>query len=365
MGWRFLRTGAVLTAVLMGALLLWPGVAPAVDTFATDDAYTSASASSTNFGFRDTLAVSSDAKTFIRFDLSLLPSGICGSNVQKASLKLYVNNVAAAGTFDVKQLTSNSWNETTITGGSEPTIGSTVATSGTVGLADVDTFVAVNITSLVASWVDALNVGCETGAANNGIALATSGINAAFDSKESNGYGPRLDITLVNTGPSGPSGPSGPDGPSGPSGPAGATGATGPSGPSGPQGPAGQLIGGGSPTNASGAATTYMGPFELGSSGTESDVQVSFPVSGTIKDFHAFVEAATGNVTKIWTLTLRVNNGTTALTCSISGTATRCTSANPVTPVTITAGQHLSVQITPTGAPGGKPIHWRATVTVP
>jgi len=105
-----------------------------------------------------------------------------------------------------------------------------------------------------------------------------------------------------------------------------------------------------------------MGPFELGSSATESDVQASFPVTGTITDFHAFVEAATGNVSKIWTLTLRVNGTATALTCSISGTATRCSAAGPAA---ITAGDLLSVQISPAGGPGGKPIHWRAKVTVP
>lgn len=169
-----------------------------------------------------------------------------------------------------------------------------------------------------------------------------------------------------NTGPQGPTGPQGTQGdigPQGPTGPQGDVGPAGATGPTGPQGPAGQLIGGGSANNpVSNSITTYMGPFELGSSATESDVAVVFPISGTISDFHAFVEGSPG-AGKSWALTLRVAGNSTSLTCTITGTVTRCNSGTAQ--VSIAAGDSLSVQITPAGGPGGKPLHWRATVTAP
>ncbi|PYO53660.1 MAG: hypothetical protein DMD83_23840, partial [Candidatus Rokuibacteriota bacterium] len=72
----------------MGALLLWPGVAPAVDTFATDDAYV---VGTVGFGNSPSLVVSSGVVSLIKFDLlNTLPSGACASNIQKATLKLFV-----------------------------------------------------------------------------------------------------------------------------------------------------------------------------------------------------------------------------------------------------------------------------------
>jgi hypothetical protein len=51
------------------------------------------------------------------------------------------------------------------------------------------------------------------------------------------------------------------------------------------------------------------------------------------------------------------------VTCTITGAATRC--SDLAHNVGITANETLSVEIDPTGNPGGKPLFWRGLVTVP
>jgi len=68
----------------------------------SQDAYTDSSSPTKNFGNSTTLGVESATQTtFIQFDLSSIPSGYNGSNVAKATLKLYVSAVATAGSFNV------------------------------------------------------------------------------------------------------------------------------------------------------------------------------------------------------------------------------------------------------------------------
>src|ERR1051325_8456848 len=96
------------------ALLLMRSTAFAVPGKLTDDSYTQAS-SSTNFGLIGVLHVqappasATTEKSFIQFDLddmtSALPA-VSGSDVEKASLTVFVNGVGAAGSFDVYAVTS-------------------------------------------------------------------------------------------------------------------------------------------------------------------------------------------------------------------------------------------------------------------
>src|SRR5580704_9960031 len=91
------------------------------------DAYTNTGSSSTNYGPNALLdVVSGSQTTYIQFNLSSIPSGYAGTNVGKATLKLYVNAVNTAGNFNVDYVTS-SWSEGTITAKSSPTLGSPIA----------------------------------------------------------------------------------------------------------------------------------------------------------------------------------------------------------------------------------------------
>ena len=103
-----------------------------------------------------------------------------------------------------------------------------------------------------------------------------------------------------------------------------------------------------------------MGPFDLGSSTTESDVSAQFPISGTLSRLEVFAQASPGGGNS-WVLTLRVNGVNSSVTCTITGTATRC--SDLANSVAITANQTLSVEVSPTSNPSAKPLQWRALVT--
>ena len=66
--------------------------------------------------------------SYIQFDLGSIPSGFNGSNVARATLKLYVNSVMTAGSFNLDYVTST-WSEKTVTASLAPSLGTTVAGS--------------------------------------------------------------------------------------------------------------------------------------------------------------------------------------------------------------------------------------------
>ena len=230
------------------------------------DTYTSTGSTGTNYGTRTTLLVTTTDKSYLQFNLAPLPTG---ATVSKATLRLYVDALTAAGSFDVYQITGT-WAENTTTERNEPGLGASATGSHPIALttANLNQFVVIDITPLVQEWVE----GTE---ANDGVALALTGSagSFSFDSKESTNtsHEPELEIVLTGptgpqgpagaTGPIGPAGPQGIAGPAGPSGAAGPAGTSGPAGATGPAGPQGTTGAAGPPgaTGATGAAGP-MGP---------------------------------------------------------------------------------------------------------
>ena len=93
----------------------------------SDDAYVLSAQPNSNFGSGANLNVQTPgASTFIRFDLSSVPSGYTSANIARANLKLYVSAVPSAGSFNV-DLVSSSWKESAITFATAPTMGSNIA----------------------------------------------------------------------------------------------------------------------------------------------------------------------------------------------------------------------------------------------
>src|SRR5690348_16780432 len=136
-----MKGNARVTTSLLAFLLMWsalllvrPPTASALPGKLTDDSYI-VGGSATTHGIEGVLHVidagTATQKTFIQFDLSAsmsaLPSPLTSADIDKASLILFVDGVGGAGSIDVKQVTS-AWNEGTISGTVQPTIGSTVAT---------------------------------------------------------------------------------------------------------------------------------------------------------------------------------------------------------------------------------------------
>ena len=160
------------------------------------DAYTNSATPSTNFGTKPTLDVQSASQTsYIQFDLSSIPAGYTSANVAKASLKLYVNSVTTAGSFNVN-FVNGTWSEKTITANLAPALGATIAASVPLAAANKNDYIIVDVTSAVGAWLDGSQ-------ANDGIALvANSPLNASFDSKENttNSQTAELDIVFAGTG---------------------------------------------------------------------------------------------------------------------------------------------------------------------
>ena len=246
-----LRSSVLLVVVLCTAsTLVFAQSAPPVG-----DSFTNNQSPSHNYGAQQAVVVQQGATSYIKFSLATVPSSV---TVNKATLRLFVDNVTTNGSFDVYQVTGT-WNESTLTYSNAPPLG-TSATGGhpvSITSASMNQFLVIDITALVQGWLN----GTIT---NNGLALAltTSGGAFAFDSKESQmtSHHPELEIAL--NGPAGAQGPAGPMGPQGPTGPAGAIGPTGATGPQGAQGPAG-------PTGATGAQGPQGSTGQTGAQGPQ------------------------------------------------------------------------------------------------
>lgn len=162
----------------------------------SQDSYTDTSKATTNFGTATTLGVASSTaslqNTYIQFDLSSVPAGYTSANVAKATLKLYVNSVATAGTFNV-DFVNGSWSEKTMTADLVPALGTTIASNVGVSSANVHDYILVDVTAAVGDWLNGSQ-------ANDGIALvANSGLSATFDSKENTTQSQPAELVIVFT----------------------------------------------------------------------------------------------------------------------------------------------------------------------
>jgi hypothetical protein len=142
---------------------------------------------------------------------------------------------------------------------------------------------------------------------------------------------------IGDTGAQGEQGPPGPQGPQGEQGPTGATGAP------GADGTSGSAIGGNYPNTGN---NNFLMPWGVTTSGTEANVSVPLP-SGTASKLLVNLTAAPGAAGSA-TISIRKNGGNTALTCTVSGSATTCT--DTTNSVTFSDGDLLSIHYTEAGA---------------
>ncbi len=180
----------VLLPILLLAGLAYGQITP------SDDAYTDTAVPTGNFGVKPTAGVSSAAQTsFITFDLSSIPAGTPGASISKATLKLYVNTVVTAGSFNMV-FVNGTWSEKTITANLSPALGANIAASVSLDKTQVKDYVLVDITPALKAWLDGTQ-------ANDGIALvANSPLAATFDTKENttNSHPPELDVVFSGGG---------------------------------------------------------------------------------------------------------------------------------------------------------------------
>jgi TGF-beta propeptide len=154
------------------------------------DSYTNTATPTTNNGAKTLLDVDGASQTtYIQFNLASIPTT---ASISQATLKLYVNSVTTAGSFNVDYVNS-AWSESTIDASNAPTPGTTIASNVNVATADKNQYILINVTPAVQAWL----TGSET---NNGIALVANGtFNATFDSKENTAtsHAPELDIAFA------------------------------------------------------------------------------------------------------------------------------------------------------------------------
>jgi hypothetical protein len=154
------------------------------------DSYTNTADPTTNYGSKALLDVDGSSQvTYIQFNLASIPSG---ASVSQATLKLYVNSVTTAGSFNVDYV-NGTWSESTIDYSNAPTLGTTIAASVPLTTADKNQYILVDVTAAVQAWLD--------GVANDGIALvANSPLNASFDSKENTTTSHPAELDIVFAG---------------------------------------------------------------------------------------------------------------------------------------------------------------------
>jgi trimeric autotransporter adhesin len=158
------------------------------------DSYTSTATPTKNFGAATTLGVESSQTTFIQFNLSSIPSAYTSADITKATLKLFVDGVTTAGSFNVDYV-NGTWTESTIDASNAPALGTTIAASVPLTSADKNQYVLVDVTAAVQAWL--------SGTPNDGIALvANSPLNATLDSKEATktSHPAELDIVFAGGG---------------------------------------------------------------------------------------------------------------------------------------------------------------------
>src|SRR5580692_9182398 len=159
------------------------------------DAYTNTVDPTTNYGAKTLLDVDGATQaTYIQFNLSSIPATYTSADITKATLKLYVNTVVTAGSFNVDYV-NGTWAENTITSSLAPALGTTIAASIPLVTADKNQFILIDVTPAVQAWL--------SGTPNDGIALVgNSPFNATFESKENTttSHAPELDIVFAGGG---------------------------------------------------------------------------------------------------------------------------------------------------------------------
>jgi hypothetical protein len=157
----------------------------------SQDAFTNTAAASTNYGANVLLNVNAAKEiSYIQFNLASIPAS---ASVSQATLKLYVNAVTTAGSFNVDYV-NGSWAESTITSSLSPALGTTIAASVPLTTASKNQYILIDVTTAVQAWLSGSQ-------ANDGIALvANSTFNANFDSKESTttSHPAELDIVFAS-----------------------------------------------------------------------------------------------------------------------------------------------------------------------
>jgi hypothetical protein len=182
---RNCRFSALLLLTMCGWSSAFAQITPSAD------ALTYSGSPSTNYGASALLNVTNTQTTYIQFDLASIPTGAV---VGQATLKLYVNAVTTAGSFDVNYV-GGSWSESALDYSNAPPLGSAIVSN--VAVTAANQYILINITPAVVAWLNGSQ-------ANDGIALVANGaFHANFDSKENTTTSHPAELDIVFAGGTG------------------------------------------------------------------------------------------------------------------------------------------------------------------
>ncbi len=186
---RLLASSSLMVLTLVfGTSLAYGQITPSAD------AYINSAAPAMNYGANVLLNVNGATQSaYIQFNLASIPSTYTSADITQATLKLYVNTVATAGSFNVDYV-NGTWAENTISHNLAPALGTTIAASVPITTADKNQFILIDVTAAVQAWL--------SGTTNDGVALVANGtFNATFDSKENaaTSHAPELDLVYAGT----------------------------------------------------------------------------------------------------------------------------------------------------------------------
>jgi hypothetical protein len=233
---RARKTQQRITCTTLAAFAVVAPLAPAATLHVAQDSYVSSPTPSLNFGNATTLNVGAGATALIELDLSTLPPGLNVSDIQKATLTVYLNKVTNAGGLDIGAVAPG-WSEATVTNAYPFNVGAPFQSD--VPAQSPGSYVTFDIQLPLPQCVQAAALTCDFEIT---AAVAQPGTVVALDSKESTStsHPAYADVFIMPpVGPTGPTGPTGATGPQGVPGANGAPGAQGPAGATGPTGPAG------------------------------------------------------------------------------------------------------------------------------
>jgi len=173
-------------------------IAEAVELPDTGDTFDVKALPTRVFGAATSINVRPGQNGYLQFDLSVLPPGATGSQVLKATLRLWVSRVMTSGTIEFAIPTAD-WSESTLDALNAPPFSLSEVPSLDIPLSATRTYIEVDVTGLVQDWVDGT-------LENFGIAIlpGLKTPNIYFDSKE-NDHQPVIDVSLASPGSSGTS----------------------------------------------------------------------------------------------------------------------------------------------------------------
>src|SRR3990172_4420089 len=126
-------------------------------------------------------------RTFLRFDLGSVPTGV---PVAKATLRLYVGAVDNPGSVDLR-LVQAAWSEATLNSNNAPSLGPTLATL-TIPSSAAGNYANLDVTSIVANYL----AGATSNLCISLVPGAAGSVRVDFNSKENAGtsHAPEIEV---------------------------------------------------------------------------------------------------------------------------------------------------------------------------